>query len=778
MQFGATAIFGKGAGGGLGAGEGEDELAAIDAILEEGEARTKALSDAVNAKVGNKGKGLLDFTFDGGMGTQTFEGVDYSREQQRKKALEDAALALKLQVAEAMAEQSALERAARKAAVLSYNEGQIFKALQVAEGEGGGGGGGSKSSKSQYYKLRALLPLEHRPPKRMDPWQLYDSARIMEITAQEIAWVQARHEHAKGMLAQPPATVFGGLDPSHPFPVDLILERSQLLQEAYPDWRKPDFDAYCMAVKTFGRSDAAAIARMLAPRGKGRAEVLRYHRDFWSRGKGKQCLATAAYNSLEKSVEKGEASIREIKLYEQSLTLRTARTQKGWNPAVSTSAVPAFGTPAALASDPWRNLEIPGKDRVLAASTASAAQSRLWTTEADRYILTSVARLGHGKYDLLRAAILHEPRFRFDHWLRCRTESDLESRAKALLKALDKELPEQLRKEDQQERVRAAEEQQEQRRKAYDAHVAKASAERLLASVRVDAETTAQRDAQLLAKKAEADKKKAAEKEAKEREKAAADAAKRAALEAALGATASAGASSATSGASGSKGGASAGIKGKHLAPTLVPPEYFPSIASFLKSCKGKTAEDAAGDYLRWYTSNNPTTIPAGQPGAMPKMPAKAQIMYLLEVTANRHKEPFLKTVTMPVQGAGAGPGKTREYSVTAYKYTWSWKEEYSQYAGVSPLQAAAEYAKAVSSSGPIMVTMMSYASATGAAGAAGTDAANRGGGTGAASASPAQGQGSKTKPASAAKGEEVVEMDTDAEGEDGKEGAGSGPAQ
>lgn len=118
--------------------------------------------------------------------------------------------------------------------------------------------------------------------------------------------------------------------------------------------------------------------------------------------------------------------------------------------------------------DPWSTLPLPPPSAALPAS-------RLWTPAADRFILCSLALLAvgcgdaaalagtewaagvvalpgagggggggavgvAGKWETLRAAIAAHPPFAGDVFLRSRTCDDVESRGRALLKAVDASL--------------------------------------------------------------------------------------------------------------------------------------------------------------------------------------------------------------------------------------------------------------------------------------------------------------------------------------------------
>jgi SWI/SNF-related matrix-associated actin-dependent regulator of chromatin subfamily A member 5 len=734
VQFGATAVFGKGGGGALGTAEGVEEDAAIDAILAEGEERTKALADSVAATISGGGaKGMFDFSLDGSVTTQVFEGVDYRHADARRKMLEDAALALKLQVADAMAQEAADERAARRTAAgpLSYNEDRIFKTLQES-----GGANASAKAKQEQRRLRALLPLAHQPPPRMsDPWALFDHKRIDEICAQEIAWLQARgvksgkrqagagagagageggeeeegdgaapiviedwegeeggvgagagEEEAAGAGAgageggegsAPPAPAgeegapaqAGVIDPRLPFPAALIAERDELLRVGYPGWRRTDFDAYTAALKQFGRDDAASIAASPALSAKGPGEVLRYHHDFWELGRGRECLPEALYSTLLKAVEKGEATQRELGAQDRALTVRMAR-MIGGNASERLPLQTAPGTPAALAKDPWRSLPLPSALVGAPGRTvekAVVALSRSWTADADRYILCSLGRAVEGGFDGVKAGIMAEPRFRADRWLRARSEAEVEARARILLKANERELPETMRREERLAAERdAARVDAARRSNALGDVTRRAGIEcytEFLDGVARDAEAAignAMREAERAAKRK---------------------------ADAAAAASAPASAAAPTAGAGikvAAPARAPSAPKVFKSKATEVPPALLPALLRFLPTSRAVNSLDLAGAFVASIEGEGFKT-------------AKAQVAYLVDLLADRSKEMFRPPPAPNAPPDAPKPGLT-------FRYSWTVKPEVAAegWAGMTPANAVSAYASRPG--GPYMV--------------------------------------------------------------------------
>ena len=384
-----------------------------------GEQKTKDMAEAVAKKVGaTAGAGLLDFKInDSSM--QQFEGVDYRdaearrkekeerEEAERQKALRDALLSGMAAAAAAGGLDG--ERAARKGVI--YSEAAVYRALA----EAADGGAGSKAQLSEAARLRMMLPPDHRPPARMDPWQLYDRGRIMEICAQEIAWGQKVKEaedrkRARQQQKEQEADAEGagagagagsssssvsssadvmivddeGDEEVPPFPLSLIDERRRLIAAGFPSWRREHFEEYIKACAKHGRHATEAIVREMASRGKEEAEVERYHTAFWAEGRGEAVLSTvpatghgAPKGSTEWSralgrVARGEAQLKEESRNARSLLVRlgavTSAASGGRNGTTASVTVQVAAPGADLLPAPS-----PKPSPKAAASSSSAA---------------------------------------------------------------------------------------------------------------------------------------------------------------------------------------------------------------------------------------------------------------------------------------------------------------------------------------------------------------------------------------------------------------------
>ncbi len=68
-----------------------------------------------------------------------------------------------------------------------------------------------------------------------------------------------------------------------------------------------------------------------------------------------------------------------------------------------------------------------------------ANKGKAFTEEEDRFILCTIANIGYGAWDDLKAAIRHHWRFRFDWYFKSRTPQELQRRCDTLIRLIEKE---------------------------------------------------------------------------------------------------------------------------------------------------------------------------------------------------------------------------------------------------------------------------------------------------------------------------------------------------
>ena len=441
VRFGADAVFkssANGSSGGVGGEPYDVSDADIDAIIALGEAKTRELSAALDAKLGvTEGAAGGGFKIDAAA-SSVFEGVDYSTEARRKREAEAEAERLRELRETLLANMGADARGAASGAsrmipsLMADDDAALRAALA------GGAGGGAEGRAAQ----RALLPPSHRPP-RMDAWQLYGGRdRILEITNAEIAHLQAAH--ACGAIAAAAGDAFAA---------ELIEERAALLAQGFPAWRRADFSAFCALLEKHGRySRDAVVSDGAAVLGKPQAEVARYFDAMWERGEA--CLGATLWAKLLARVDRASSLRRE-----------SARILEGATLSLARALVPLPSTPTAelVFAPPLRWVSPIPASVYASAAFVSATHASSWSREADAFLLAAAVErqwLSRGggadaqralvaaqltdveveaAWGPLRRAVATEPRFAFDDFLRSRSEEDLRARTRLLLRAADKE---------------------------------------------------------------------------------------------------------------------------------------------------------------------------------------------------------------------------------------------------------------------------------------------------------------------------------------------------
>ena len=249
----------------------------IDTILEAGHRRTLEMSSKL--ETATKGD-MYDFSLDGGMKTQHYDGIDYSDRNTREEL---SALAMAAYIDTGKRERKL---------VASYSE----SVRALAPG-------------AEEVDKKARLPRHLRLPK-MDDWQFYNKARLEELHDLENKMWEECIEKGENPLAGIPASSFIML------PIELHTEKEKLLNEGFKDWTKSTFSHFCKHCSKFGRSEFDKIARELQLPVE---EVERFSNVFWNHGA--MFLGEEEYSQKVKLIEKGEKHLEEI----QRLSNATAK---------------------------------------------------------------------------------------------------------------------------------------------------------------------------------------------------------------------------------------------------------------------------------------------------------------------------------------------------------------------------------------------------------------------------------------------------------------------
>jgi Superfamily II DNA/RNA helicases, SNF2 family len=335
----------------------------IDLILEAGEKKTQELNDKL--KAADKGD-MLDFKLDGGMNVQTFEGVDYSKNDfaQAKAAQEQAEIL------------SILDMGKReRRTVANYNEDQLYR-QQIASNQG--------PRKVQKKKKEIKLPRHMRLP-RLDEWQMFDRETLnaiqeeeekafrqlpeemqMVLKGKQVTNIPSKNESEDGVdhdaMTKPEAGPENSFDDQpkislSPSDIPSLInkerqeEKERLLTEGFSDWGRSHYTAFIRASAKYGRHMYSKIA---AEVGKTQAIVEAYAVAFWDENFGKKRFSENEYERAVKRIEQGEKKLHTIKVLETA----TERL-------------------VSLFDNPWQELEF----------TYVNVKDKIFTVDEDRHLL-------------------------------------------------------------------------------------------------------------------------------------------------------------------------------------------------------------------------------------------------------------------------------------------------------------------------------------------------------------------------------------------------------
>ncbi|KAF5841595.1 P-loop containing nucleoside triphosphate hydrolase protein [Dunaliella salina] len=246
----------------------------IDAILERGEAETRALNEKMKQFTEN----AKSFALDGGIANV----YDYKDEEENQKDLD-----LKHLAAHHWVEPTKRERKNR----INYSENEFFKA-----GIKGGKAGGPR------------LP---KMPQLQD-FQFYDTARLTQLFEKEhthelFKMQQAEREKTLKSQGASEEAIQQALAPNPEDPAPLTeeeqAEKEQLLSQGFSNWTRKDFNSFVRVCEKYGRDNVAQIATEIE--GKTEEEVREYSKVFWARYK-----ELSDWEKVIKNIERGEQKIQ------------------------------------------------------------------------------------------------------------------------------------------------------------------------------------------------------------------------------------------------------------------------------------------------------------------------------------------------------------------------------------------------------------------------------------------------------------------------------------
>lgn len=326
----------------------------IDLILDSGKRKTQELNDKLQAA--EKGD-LLDFKLDGGIATQTFEGIDYSE-------------AKNAQFTQDLLSNMAMDVGKRERRTVAYNENQLY--IQQMQQQGL-----QQPKKKKKAKKEIRLPKMLRLP-RMEEFQMFDRDALNALQEVEEQAFRALPEEVQlavgGTKAikkqeedQPPnvdASKDGTVKTEESKPEETVKsedtvmkeepkddseekkkevitldtlppllsedqanEKTRLLAEGFSDWSRHHFNAFVKASGKYGRTNYAKIANDV---GKPVSAIQSYSEAFWDEDFGKKRFAANEYERHVKNVEKGEKKIGDIKGLQRGTKVLISLFENPW----------------------------------------------------------------------------------------------------------------------------------------------------------------------------------------------------------------------------------------------------------------------------------------------------------------------------------------------------------------------------------------------------------------------------------------------------------------
>lgn len=331
----------------------------------------------LNDKMNKFTDNAKQFTMDGGISL-----YDYKEEED--KEMPDLGV-LKNVMAHNWVEPSKRERKR----VLNYSEAEYYKqALKTSKGDRG--------------QRVGKMPL-------LADFQFFNTKRLTELYEKEHT-----HEQHKALMSQKEANlkqqgmsdeeIAAEMTPAPDDPTALTQEeeeeRAALLREGFSTWNRRDFQAFVRAAEKHGRNELGKIAGEIE--GKAKEEVIAYSKVFWQRYQ-----ELPDWEKVIKNIERGEQKIQR-----QADIMQAVRTKLD------------------RYKNPWQELKV----------NYGANKGKAYTEEEDRFIVCSIAKLGYGAWDELKADIRGHWRFRFDWFFKSRTPPELQRRADTLIRLIEKEL--------------------------------------------------------------------------------------------------------------------------------------------------------------------------------------------------------------------------------------------------------------------------------------------------------------------------------------------------
>lgn len=179
-------------------------------------------------------------------------------------------------------------------------------------------------------------------------------------------------------------------------------EKEKYWITGFVEWNKDEFALFLKGCEKFGRKEYKQISDLIQT--KNPKEVQDYSKVFW-----KRITELPEYQKHQKNIERGE----------QQLQTRSQAKE--------------------LVEGKCRSYKNPKEDIEFNMVHYNKSRSKQYSLDHDKFLVYASYLQGYGNFDKVKHMVKVEPFFRFDAFIKSRTESELHKRMQSLLKVLEKE---------------------------------------------------------------------------------------------------------------------------------------------------------------------------------------------------------------------------------------------------------------------------------------------------------------------------------------------------
>jgi SWI/SNF-related matrix-associated actin-dependent regulator of chromatin subfamily A member 5 len=252
-----------------------------------------------------------------------------------------------------------------------------------------------------------------KPPKplALSDFQFFDLRRLEELRQVELRnyeYRKAQYDRRYSADAQAKDDAEKDAEMQRvapPLSEEQLAEKEALMGQGFTSWTRKDLNNFIRGLEEYGRDNLPGAATFVE--GKTDKEVGAYATTFFRR-----CTEIREWEKLMRRVEAGEARIARRSELDGHIAWKIARCQ-----------------PAPLVS-----LRI---DYGLLGGQGKAKTS--FTVENDRFLICLVAECGYGRWEELQSVVRASWLFRFDWYMRTRTQAELAKRVELLARLIERE---------------------------------------------------------------------------------------------------------------------------------------------------------------------------------------------------------------------------------------------------------------------------------------------------------------------------------------------------